>query len=240
MRLSSIGLVLAALAAAAPRAEAAPAPPALVELFTSEGCSSCPPAEALLGKLMNDNQGHRVYALEFHVDYWNHLGWKDRFSSNVYTKRQREYVRRFMLQGMYTPQMVVNGSHEFVGTDANAAREAILATPVSDVTPQISVTVNGNDLRVHCVVPKAPEGAMLYVAWAQSRAISSPNAGENNGVTLGHVNVVRDFQAVLVRQGHDTVIKLTRPEAEEGDVIAWVQQPNMGRVLGADSRRVAP
>src|SRR5439155_1000874 len=93
---------------------------ALLELFTSEGCSSCPPADALLARLASEarRSGRRVYALSFHVDYWDRLGWKDRFSSAAFTQRQGDYARRFRLASLYTPQLVVNGAQEIVGSDA--------------------------------------------------------------------------------------------------------------------------
>ena len=103
-----------------------PATPVVVELFTSEGCSSCPPADALLQRLAAAGQdGVRVIALGEHVDYWDRLGWKDRFSSGELTARQRTYASRFNIDSIYTPQMVVDGRTEFVGSDASAARSAI-------------------------------------------------------------------------------------------------------------------
>ncbi len=101
--------------------------PVLVELFTSEGCSSCPPADALLMKLEAGQpiDGVEIIALGEHVDYWDQLGWHDRFSSRQYTQRQNGYGNRFSLQGVYTPQMVVDGTQEFVGNDANRATRAI-------------------------------------------------------------------------------------------------------------------
>src|SRR6186997_556038 len=105
MRLA-VRIALVALAAgAASQTHAAPAP-AFVELFTSEGCSSCPPADALLERLVSEAGGRRVYGLSFHVDYWDQLGWRDRFSNAAYTRRQREYARRFGLASLYTPQIV--------------------------------------------------------------------------------------------------------------------------------------
>ena len=103
-----------------------PATPVVVELFTSEGCSSCPPADALLQRLAAAGQdGVRVIALGEHVDYWDRLGWKDRFSSGELTARQQTYASRFNIDSIYTPQMVVDGRTEFVGSDASAARSAI-------------------------------------------------------------------------------------------------------------------
>jgi hypothetical protein len=215
---------------------------ALVELFTSEGCSSCPPADALLGRLVSEpkESGRRVYGLSFHVDYWDRLGWRDRFSSAAFTSRQTEYAHRFGLRSLYTPQMVVNGGREFVGSNSSAVRAAIdesLSRP-SEATPGISVTASGHDLYVRCTVAHSPPGATLNVAWVQARAVSSPDRGENGGRTLRHVNVVRDLRTVELRPNFDDVIRLNRPDAENGEVIAWVQEANVGPVLGADARPV--
>ena len=127
-------LVMASLAVAAlalfPQPTAAKGParsPVVVELFTSEGCSSCPPADELLSRLRKEGteNGVEIIPLGFHVDYWNYQGWQDRFSSNQYSKRQETYAAQLHTEGPYTPEMVVNGSHEFVGNDAARARSAI-------------------------------------------------------------------------------------------------------------------
>src|SRR5205807_1864042 len=99
----------------------------IVELFTSEGCSSCPPADELLGRIGGQESlnGATIIPLGFHVDYWNSLGWQDRFSSHAYTERQEQYVRKFKLEGPYTPQMVVDGASEFVGNSSLRAQAAL-------------------------------------------------------------------------------------------------------------------
>ena len=98
---------------------------AVVELFTSEGCSSCPPADELVARIQKENSDQPVYILSFHVDYWNNLGWKDPFSSAAYSKRQKEYANRLNLQSIYTPQVIVNGRTEFVGSDEGKMLNAI-------------------------------------------------------------------------------------------------------------------
>src|ERR1700685_382630 len=97
----------------------------LIELFTSEGCSSCPPADALVARIQEENNNKPVYILSFHVDYWNHLGWKDPFSSAAFSDRQKNYANRLNLQSVYTPQVVVNGQTEFVGSDEDRMKNAI-------------------------------------------------------------------------------------------------------------------
>ena len=235
-------LVIAATAATPSGAHhPAPAPVAsgvaLVELFTSEGCSSCPPADALLERLVHDADasGRPVYALSLHVDYWDQLGWRDPFSSAAHTQRQSRYARRFGLSSIYTPEIVVNGDGECVGSNASAVQAQVdrALSHASEATPQLSVKASGQELRVRCSVPRSPQGATLNVAWVQSRAVSAPNAGENGGRTLRHANVVRELETVELKPGFDDVIVLHRRDAEDGEVIGWVQAADLGSVLGA-------
>src|SRR5689334_14081460 len=121
----SAGILVMLLALAAPR-RAAAQPFALVELFTSEGCSSCPPADRVLARLAAEARasGRRIFPLSFHVDYWNGLGWRDPWSTRTFTERQRNYARALGWR-TYTPQMVINGAEHFVGSDERHARESI-------------------------------------------------------------------------------------------------------------------
>ena len=242
MRRCAVVALLALVAGgASPPGHPAPAPPtsgvALVELFTSEGCSSCPPADALLERLVHEAEasGRRVYGVSLHVDYWDHLGWRDRFSSAAVTRRQSQYARRFGLKSIYTPEVVVNGDGECVGSNAAAVQTQIdrALSHASQVTPELSVSATGQELRVRCSVPHPPPGATLNVAWVQSRAVSAPDAGENGGSKLRHANVVRDLKTVELGAGFHEGIVLHRPELQDGEVIAWVQAANQGSVLGA-------
>lgn len=210
---------------------------ALVELFTSEGCSSCPPADALLGRIAADaERGHlAVYALEFHVDYWDHLGWRDRFSSAVFTERQNTYAREFGLTSLYTPQMVVNGEREFVGSNEAEALRAIRDGLAR--TDAVAVTLNAKPTAqavvVNCSAPGAPAKALLEIAWVDDRATSSPDRGENGGRTLYHVHVVRELQHVPLDGKHHASATLHPPDSGPGRVIVWLEAPEHGRILGA-------
>lgn len=221
-------------------APAAPAPGvALVELFTSEGCSSCPPADGLLARVQRDaaRDGRRVYGLAFHVDYWDHLGWRDRFSSPAFTRRQNAYARRFALAGPYTPQMVVNGAQEFVGSDAARASRAIAdgLAHATHVTVGLRAAARGDSIDVAYTLDGSPKGAVLCVAWVDASASSNPDRGENSGRALAHVDVVRDFRSLVPGANRAGTLRLRRPEPAEGRVVAWVQDGDTGPVLGASA-----
>jgi hypothetical protein len=191
---------LTLLVAAAPT-YAAPPTPVIVELFTSEGCSDCPPADTLLEKLIATQPvaGAEIIGLGQHVDYWDRLGWKDRFSSAALTSRQQIYQARFGTESIYTPQMVVDGRSEFVGSDASAARKAIertLAAPhgVMKVTLDDDVARPALHLNVTAVgLPRIARGdrADLIVLIAESGLRTEVKRGENHGRTLAHAPVVR-------------------------------------------------
>jgi hypothetical protein len=222
--------------------------PILVELFTSEGCSSCPPADRFLAKL--DGQpvaGAELIVLSEHVDYWNHIGWKDPYSSHFYSERQSTYAERFGLDGPYTPQMVVDGTSQFVGSDSAAANKAFgkaVGTPKLAVRLS-SVSIDGaKDLQAHIDAGPldasfALPGAEVYVAVALNRAESQVSAGENAGSKLTHVSVVRSLQKVGdVKTGQafsrDVHLKLeSGADPHNLRVIAFVQESGQGRVVGA-------
>ncbi|HEY9126557.1 MAG TPA: DUF1223 domain-containing protein [Acidobacteriaceae bacterium] len=165
----------------------------LVELFTSEGCSSCPPADELLARL--DQQpipGIHAIVLSEHVTYWDSLGWKDPFSLDAITQRQQDYAARFHLQSVYTPQAVIGGQAQCVGTDARRLVEAIREAAAQ---PRIPLTIdsarwNGKTVQFSISGPAAPE-ANLYVALADETQQMHVQHGENGGHTLHHVAVVR-------------------------------------------------
>ena len=221
---------------------------AVVELFTSEGCSSCPAAEALLNTLHADAQarGTRLYTLAFHVDYWDGLGWPDRFATAANTARQRAYADK-LGSGVYTPQMVVNGHDEFVGSDRDRAESAVaggLAGPEGvAVTFEVKAEEGAPNAAAPCTVSiHAPTGAALGVAAAltQSGLSTTVKRGENAGRTLRHDGVVRAFSsATLDKEGRATV-KLTPPassdEAAKAEVVVWVYDAATGAIKGAAGR----
>ena len=200
---------------------------AVVELFTSEGCSSCPPADIVLSDLAQASD-RGIYALAFHVDYWDELGWHDRFASADNTARQQTYAHAFGRREVYTPQMVVGGIEQFTGSDRDRAWAAItraLSRP-PNVRISLRLRATGPDaMRVSYEAPGAPIGSMLNVA-AVERAVSvSVRAGENAGRTLRHVNVVRAFVTTHVTSESGSVVIELPPSLPRNwaDLIAYVQ-----------------
>jgi hypothetical protein len=178
--------------------------PVVVELFTSEGCSDCPPADAVLARLVADQPiaGAEVIALGEHVDYWDQLGWKDRFSSAALTSRQQTYGAHFNLDSVYTPQMVVDGRAQFVGSDLAAARRAVeraaaaghasatlRVDSASDRVIAVTVTVAG-------VQRGRGDRADIQLAITEDGVVTEVKRGENHGRTLTHAAVVRSMTAI--------------------------------------------
>jgi hypothetical protein len=175
--------------------------PVIVELFTSEGCSSCPPADALLASLEEQQPvpGAEIIGLEEHVDYWNHQGWIDPFSSEQWTERQQAYAAARNTESIYTPQIVVNGRTEFVGNRAQEARHTIAAS-TSQLQAEISLSALPSAKRgreqFNITVGKLAETAPsdtpeVWLAITEKGLHSSVNAGENAGHDLRHASVVR-------------------------------------------------
>jgi hypothetical protein len=234
-----------------PAAKAVSPTPVLVELFTSEGCSSCPPADALLQTF--DTQPYpaaQLIVLSEHVDYWNHIGWTDPYSSHASSERQSAYASHFHLDGPYTPQMIVDGSDEFVGSSASEAKKILdKAIRAEKIAVQISgVTLAGNVLRAHIEVGALSAHAHkadVVFSVALNRAESQVAKGENAGRRLAHVAVVRSLSKVGKTEAgqpfsQDVSVKLD-PGVDPASLrlIAFVQEPGPGHILGATLQKLA-
>ncbi len=212
----------------------------VVELFTSEGCSSCPPADRLLRQLKEGSDGNaKVITLAYHVDYWDYLGWKDRFSSAEFSKRQEKYASRFGLNSTYTPQMVVNGTREFVGSDRTKAADAI-ANEASRSSGKIDLHVDSGKLAVEVSGISAKSNATVYLAVAESGLVNKVRRGENSGSTLEHVSVVRRLIPLgQVKPGEDRFIRKTdlpqNPDwnSENIEYVVFVQDEARLSILAA-------
>jgi hypothetical protein len=247
MRRTSSLVFAVALTIASRGSHAAPPTPILVELFTSEGCSDCPPADAVLQKLIETQPvgGAEIIGLGQHVDYWDHQGWTDRFSSAALTNRQQVYATRFRNESIYTPQMVVDGRLEFVGSDSAAARRAIersLSTPHGAVritvdtmtADRIGVSVSVSDLPA----PARGDRADIIVAITEDQLRSDVKRGENHGRVLTHAAVVRYM--ATIGEAATTPAEATIPLAADWqrdhlNVIAFVQELHSRGVLGSAS-----
>ena len=244
--------LIACLALAIPSALAAQATPphprvVLVELFTSEGCSSCPPADALL-RMINGSttrSGQLIVGISEHVTYWNSLGWADPFSSPTYTNRQNAYSKSFHLDSVYTPQMVINGRHQFVGSD-RASLEKALHAEQSQPTPIdlriLSTSTANNRLTVNFSATGDPSlrGSDIIAVLADDTVQSSVLRGENSGRTLAHVAVARSLAPVAKLQPTPAqTISIALPASFQGKpghhLILFAQQAATGHILGADS-----
>jgi hypothetical protein len=220
---------------------------ALVELFTSEGCSSCPPADANLARIA-DRAG--VFALSFHVDYWNYLGWRDPWSDARWSGRQQRYARRLGTREVYTPQLVVNGVAQLLGSDAAGTDEAIASARATPAAVRLWLSVRRGtgreapasgepgELVVEWRVDRAPAGAVLELAAVRRQAADRVARGENQGRTLAHVNVVRQLvDERLGGRSRGTRI-LRQVGADAGLVVGWVDGAPPAGVLGAAAAAV--
>lgn len=210
---------------------------ALLELFTSEGCSSCPPADELLAKIQKESQGKPVYVLAYHVDYWNQLGWKDIFSNAEYSKRQREYSYSLNAQ-VYTPQVVINGKSEAVGSDEPALRSAITQALSSAPTTSIALQAqqNGDKLTVNYELTGGSASDRLLLAVVQKSAVSKVKAGENGGRTLTHAQIVRGLYPVKLILEKKGVSSIKLPEGfntQGWEIVGFVQSKTNGEILSA-------
>jgi hypothetical protein len=207
----------------------------VVELFTSQGCSSCPPADALISKLAQ-NRG-QVIPLAFHVDYWDRQGWRDPFSSRDWTARQMMYVHQFALNGAYTPQAVVNGSRQFVGSSASAMQAAIdeasRAKPIGTIALELArhgAKIDGS------VRAEAPPNSDVVVILFQDGVTTKIERGENEGLTATDNAIVRR----IVRIGSGAVTKNISIDADPSwknlGVVAFVQDRTTLAITAATVR----
>ncbi len=238
--LAAVAMLLFAFASAADQ----PVPgtvsdmPVVVELFTSQGCSSCPPADAFLGELAGRKD---VLPLAFHVDYWDYIGWKDPFASPIATERQYSYGHSLGLNMVYTPQMVIGGSHDAVGSDQGAVNQAIGADANR---PKLTLSVWRDAAGAYKVaIPAGAESsgpATVWLALFDHAHKTTVQRGENSGSTLTEFNIVREWRKIGEWNGQATEIALNlTPESDEYDACAVLVQDNgYGAIRGAASFRM--
>jgi hypothetical protein len=244
--------IFTAIGAEVAHAQTSPVP-ILVELFTSEGCSSCPPADAWLQQLDSSQPipGAQLIVLSEHVDYWDHAGWKDPYSSSLFTDRQQDYVRAMSLSGPYTPQLVVDGKAELHLDQPDQVRRTLLAASKS-APVQVTIApvrVSGGSaaaLQTHIEVDgtSARRSADIYAAIALDHAESQVLHGENGGRRLSHTAVVHDLIKVgRLEKGktfnRDFQTKLgAAMSAKNLRLVVFVQEPDAGSVVGAAMQKI--
>ena len=227
--------------------------PIIVELFTSEGCSSCPPADALLARLerIQPVAGVRIIGLEEHVDYWNQLGWVDPFSSPQFRARQNDYALAFHVDNVYTPQMVVNGGAAFIGDDVNRAYQEI-GTAAQSQTAVLDLRTDPNvrdpelidlSVRVSNLRQAKPRDATVYLAVTENELMSNVSRGENSGRLLRHAAVVRSFGVIGRFDSHGaptgqivSTLRVPREWRRENlRAVVFVQDRESFRITGANT-----
>jgi hypothetical protein len=211
------------------------APIAVLELFTSQGCSSCPSADKLLPQLaMIDSN---IIPLSFHVDYWNRLGWTDPFSSSEYSERQRSYARQLNLESVYTPQLVVNGEYEMVGSNRGKAESAIKSVLKENALVQLTIDnikINADKISFYVYAAGDFTKTDLLAALVQKQAMMNVRTGENSGAKLSHTNVVRVFSRKTAVDRNEFELELPKNISNDNwSLIIYAQQKKDLKVTGA-------
>jgi len=221
------------IAAAGSSAQAGGKRPVVVELYTSQGCNSCPPADALLGRLAERKD---VLAMSLPVTYWDMLGWKDTLATDANTRRQKAYAAAMGRGGVYTPELIVDGINDVVGS-REAAVDAIIASRENDLA-MIPIELHATPAEIHIAVGSgdANSSATIWLFHILGKVTVSIGTGENGGHTLTYHNVVRDVKAVGMWKGQSVTLDLPRndsPSLPHDSVAVVVQQGGYGRVIGA-------
>jgi len=222
-------LILFGILASAIDARAGQKPLTVVELFTSQGCSSCPPADALVGELAKRDD---VLAISIHVDYWDYIGWKDPFAQAHHTDRQREYSRRFELRYVYTPQMVIQGAYQESGAKRGTIMEFIER---AKELPRVEVRLTRGPDGVRLELPSsAVDGEVEIISvFADRRHDTDIKRGENGGRRLSYYNVVREMKTIGTWRGEPRRMAVSMAETG-GDICAVIlQMAKTRRIIGA-------
>jgi hypothetical protein len=220
----------------------------LVELFTSEGCSDCPPADDLLRRIdrKQTDSGQLIVGISEHVTYWNYLGWSDPFSLEIYSQRQSAYGNRFGLDSVYTPQMVVNGSEQFVGSDSASLAKALRREEEQQTSTALNIlsanVAHGALSVTYSATGDFPSpGLDLVAVLADDADHSTVSRGENSGRNLTHVAVARSLTHVTkLTSRTESTAQLPLPPSFQGSqphhVILFAQNEASGRVVAVDTK----
>jgi len=211
---------------------------AVMELFTSEGCSSCPPADEVLAQIQKEAAGKPVYLLAYHVDYWDRQGWKDIFSNAAYTQRQAKYAEWLHTPQIYTPQVVVNGRTEFVGSEETTVRRVISSALAGNAAVQLTLhaTQDQRRLNVHYEAAGAPSGSSILIAVVEKNAKSKVERGENAGRLLLHAQIVRKLQSKPLSVTGEGTVTVDLPKdfgPQNFEILGLIQDEKTGEIAGA-------
>lgn len=210
---------------------------ALLELYTSEGCSSCPPADELMGRIQKEYKDSNVYVLAYHVDYWDKQGWKDVFSNPDYTKRQYDYAKYLGKAPIYTPQLIINGKADYIASQETVVRNGIksaLSKPVL-VNINLETTQKDANLSVSYNVEGTSKNSRLFIAVVQNSAKSNVKRGENAHRILSHYQIVHELQSVNLNKVKKGITSVHLPKnfnKQDFEIIGFVQDMNSGVILG--------
>jgi len=219
----SFGAALAAPLAAQQR-------PVVVELFTSQGCSSCPPGDEMLAELAGQDD---VIAIALHVDYWDYIGWEDEFANPAHAERQRAYARTAGRRSIYTPEMIVNGQSDIVGAKPMALAEAINQHKSEAPKMALKVTRKGQKIQVSGSIPAQVNGPMdIHVLKVTPVHASKITRGENRGKTIEYANIAHDWQVVGSWDGA-SALDLSVDVAGQDPVVVLVQEAKAGAIVAA-------
>ena len=216
--------------------------PVVVELFTSQGCSSCPSADKNLTEILKtaETNGWPVYGLSFHVDYWNYIGWKDPYSQKAFTERQRNYAAQLGTEQVYTPQMIINGQKEFVGSNKSETNSSVSECLNQKLRYRITLShlvASSDKLKFSYGLDANPHGEILQVALVEKYIENLVERGENSGKRLHHDNVVRVFKSFpLSRQG-EVEIEIPELNSKNLSLIIFAQN-SQGQIVAADKQTI--
>jgi hypothetical protein len=208
---------------------------AVVELFTSEGCSSCPPADELMAKIQRETKNQNIYFLAYHVDYWDRLGWKDQFSSNQFTVRQQQYQNWLNLYVIYTPQFIINGTTEFAGYNETGLSKKIADALTIKPSSNLELTAKTDDtdsINIHFKANEIQKNTNLFIAAVQKEATSKVARGENKGNTLHHVQIVRQLKSFALneKEGNIAIKKPADFNTKDWELIGFLQNTSTGKI----------
>jgi hypothetical protein len=216
---------------------------AVLELFTSQGCSSCPPADAVLGKYALQNNPN-IVPLAFHVDYWNYIGWKDPFSKAEFSNRQRDYAKKMNTEGTYTPQVIINGKYELVGSKESAIQNKVtreLANPAKENILINEAAVADGKLRVNYNVNSFSQSDIVNVALVKKKEFTAIKRGENSGLKQTSYNIVFDFTSVYVikKDGNTFEFEFQKDWIpSDFKIIAYIQSSKDGIISSATQKEI--